>query len=166
VGVCQNVYPSHRRYRGLIFAKSIYSTDRIAHGEDQFKWRPKLKVLTGKGQRGEGGSEEQSSVAVCGGCPMLQIGVAGNIDWLVDIEHMSLRDTYRYTSKFLIAGRQHQQGASEAGVWRHFSNDDLHNSHYSRNILLLGQSVQGYAGCGTWHAREGRAILTELLPET
>jgi hypothetical protein len=31
-------------------------------------------------ERGEGGSKEQSSVAVCGGCPMLQIGVTGNID--------------------------------------------------------------------------------------
>jgi hypothetical protein len=33
-------------------------------------------------ERGEGGSEEQSSVAVCGGCPTLQIGVTGNIHWL------------------------------------------------------------------------------------
>jgi hypothetical protein len=32
----------------------------------------------------EGGSEEQSSVAVSGGCPMLQIGVRGKIDWLID----------------------------------------------------------------------------------
>jgi hypothetical protein len=31
-------------------------------------------------ERGEVGSEEQSSVAVCGGCPTLQIGVTGNID--------------------------------------------------------------------------------------
>jgi hypothetical protein len=31
-------------------------------------------------ERGEGGSEEQSSEAVCGGCPMLQIGVTGNSD--------------------------------------------------------------------------------------
>jgi hypothetical protein len=31
-------------------------------------------------ERDEGGSEEQSSVAVCGGCPMLQIGVTGIID--------------------------------------------------------------------------------------
>jgi hypothetical protein len=29
---------------------------------------------------GEGGSEEQSLVAVCGGCPMLQIGVTRNVD--------------------------------------------------------------------------------------
>jgi hypothetical protein len=33
-----------------------------------------------KQERGEGGSEEQSSVAVCGGCPMLQIGVTGSTD--------------------------------------------------------------------------------------
>jgi hypothetical protein len=30
-------------------------------------------------EQGEGGSEVQSLVAVCGGCPMLQIGVTGNV---------------------------------------------------------------------------------------
>jgi hypothetical protein len=34
-------------------------------------------------ERGERGSEEHSSVAVCDGCRMLQIGVTGNIDWLM-----------------------------------------------------------------------------------
>jgi hypothetical protein len=30
-------------------------------------------------QRGKGGSEEQSSVAVCDGCSMLEVGVAENM---------------------------------------------------------------------------------------
>jgi hypothetical protein len=50
-------------------------------GEYQLKLRPKLLVWTGMG---EDGSEEQSSEAVCGGCPMLQIGFTGNTDWLTD----------------------------------------------------------------------------------
>jgi hypothetical protein len=53
--------------------------NRIVPGGDQFKWnqscRPEL-------ERDEGDSEELSLVAVCGGCPMLQTGATGNIDWL------------------------------------------------------------------------------------
>jgi len=63
-------HPYHMRH----YRNNWFVWKRTVPGEDQFKCRSDL-------ERGEGGSEDQSLVAVCGGCPMLQIGVTGNIDW-------------------------------------------------------------------------------------